>query len=111
MARPGVTSKFPLLPVKPVRYRRLAEKATSNASSFRSTSPSAMARRRGLNSSAATLQLPKQNFRTMSQRFGNPNIAFALGFIRLLDEPLDLIDQPALAVVELAQVLLIENLS
>src|ERR1035438_7599222 len=55
MDSPGVTSRFPLLPVKPVRYLRLGLKAARKASRLRSARLEATARRRSWNSLRAAV--------------------------------------------------------
>src|ERR1035437_2835692 len=56
MDLPPSTSRLPLLPVKPVRYRRLGPNATNRPSSLRSARPEATACLRWSNGSAGSGQ-------------------------------------------------------
>src|ERR1035438_10095685 len=86
IALPGSTSRLPLLPVKPLRYRRLGPKDTSNASSLRASSPLDTVRRRSSNSLLTILQLPHENLGALGQRVGLAHIAARLGLFRVFQE-------------------------
>src|SRR5271157_3379945 len=78
MDLPPTTSRLPLLPVKPVRYRRLGPNATNRPSSLRSARPEAMACLRWLNGS----------LRDKQHQFAGGSAAFevAMGRGRFLEQ-------------------------
>src|SRR5271157_4734632 len=83
---PGSTSRLPLLPVKPLRYRRLGLKETSKASSLRASSPPDTVWRRASNSLSVIPRLPRENLGARGQSIGLAHIAAAPGSVEpLLD--------------------------
>src|SRR5581483_8175041 len=97
IARSGINSMQPLLPVKPVRYRRLGLYATSRASSLRSANPAATTRRRVSNSGLtpaglmATLKLSHKSFGPVRQVGRFLQVAAAFRLFGAFQESLNLV--------------------